>query len=100
MGFPILAAPDLLPPPPPPINPPSQIIIETRFTLDQVSKALKENSTEDAMGSFNERMRNLRLKSGQDQVVEEPPVADKAASLRARLEALKHSSCEVMVEKS
>ena len=52
------------------------------------------------MGSFNERMRNLRLKVGQDQVVEEPPVADKAASLRARLEALKHSSCEVMVEKS
>lgn len=70
------------------------------FILDQVSKASKENSTEDAMGSFNERMRNLRLKVGQDQVVEEPPVADKAASLRARLEALKHSSCEVMVEKS
>jgi hypothetical protein len=68
------------------------------FILDQVSK--KENSTEDAMCSFNERMRNLRLKVGQDQVVEEPPVADKAASLRARLEALKHSSGEVMVEKS
>ena len=70
------------------------------FILDQVSKASKENSTEDVMGSFNERMRNLRLKVGQDQVVEEEPVADKAASLRARLEALKHSSGEVMVEKS
>ena len=49
------------------------------------------------MGSFNERMRNLRLKVGEDQVANEPPVADKAASLRARLEALKHSSAGVAV---
>lgn len=63
------------------------------FILEQVGKASKEISVEDhAMGSFNERMRNLRLKVGQDQVLEEPLVADKAASLRARLEALKHSS--------
>ncbi|KAL3774149.1 hypothetical protein ACHAW5_010603 [Stephanodiscus triporus] len=65
------------------------------FILDQVGKASKENSIGDTMGSFNERMRNLRLKVGEDQV--EPPVADKAASLRARLEALKHSSAGVAV---
>jgi hypothetical protein len=70
------------------------------FILDQVGKASKENSVEDhAMGSFNERMRNLRLKVGQDQVLEEPLVADKAASLRARLEALKHSSGGELVTK-
>jgi hypothetical protein len=70
------------------------------FILDQIGKASKENCTEDTMGSFNERMKNLRLKVGQHdhQVVlsEGPPVADKAASLRARLEALKHSVAGVV----
>lgn len=71
------------------------------FILDQIGKASKENYTEDTMGSFNERMKNLRLKVGHhEQVVvsEGPPVADKAASLRARLEALKHSVAGVVVD--
>ena len=71
--------------------------------LDQVGKASKENHStfgdpgiERTSSSFNERMNTLRLKVGQEQAVEDPPVtlpvvADKAASLRARLEALKHS---------
>jgi len=66
--------------------------------LDQVGKASKENTNgiERTSSSFNERMNTLRLKVGQEQAVEDPPVtlpvvADKAASLRARLEALKHS---------
>lgn len=67
------------------------------FILDQIGMASKENC-KDTMGTFNERMKNLRLKVGQhDQVVSEgPPVADKAASLRARLEALKHSVAGVV----
>ena len=63
--------------------------------LDQVEKASKENSTEDAMdpdvgNSFNEMMKNLQLKVVQDKS-EETPAVNQAASLRARLEALKHS---------
>lgn len=71
------------------------------FLLDQISKASKENFTEDSVGSFNERMKNLRLKVGQhEQIVSEgPPIADKSASLRARLEALKHTVTGVTVDK-
>ena len=70
--------------------------------LDQVGNASKENHVGDpgierSSSSFNERMKTLRLKVV-EQAVEDPPVtlpvpvvADKAASLRARLEALKHS---------
>ena len=67
--------------------------------LDQVGKASKENHVGDpgierTSSSFNERMKMLRLKVGEQAVEEpvtQPVVADKAASLRARLEALKHS---------
>lgn len=60
------------------------------YILDQMSKASKENSAGDNPGtrdSFNERMKNLRLKADRDHPEEVPP----ATSLRARLEALKHS---------
>ena len=69
------------------------------FLLDQVGKSTKENTTENnghdvvAGNSFSERMKNLRLKVGQEQgsAGETTAVADKAASLRLRLEALKYS---------
>jgi len=67
------------------------------FILEQVGKSSKENATENvhdagsSSSSFNERMKNLRLKVGQDQASEEMAVTDKAASLRLRLEALKYS---------
>jgi hypothetical protein len=65
------------------------------FILDQVGKSTKENATEnvhDAANSFSERMKNLRLKVGQEQAAAgEIAVADKAATLRLRLEALKYS---------
>ena len=64
------------------------------FILDQVGKASKESASENVHhveNSFNERIKNLRLKVGQDQAVEKMAVADKAASLRLRLEALRYS---------
>ena len=65
--------------------------------LDQVGKASKENHVGDpgierTSSSFNERMETLRLNLvAVEEPVTQPVVADKAASLRARLEALKHS---------
>jgi hypothetical protein len=66
------------------------------FILDQVGKSTKENATEnvhDAANSFSERMKSLRLKVGKERAAGEVTVADKAASLRLRLEALKYSKC-------
>jgi len=64
--------------------------------LDAVEKASKENSTEagpeNAAGdSLNERMKNLQLGVVQNKADQHPPV-NQAASLRARLEALRQST--------
>ena len=65
------------------------------YLLDQVEKASKENSTKgttdpDSIQVLNEMMKKWQLKVGKDKV-EMSPAADQAASLRARLEALKNS---------